>query len=79
MDPDIAKVFTSGNSQAVRLPRKYKVKAKEMYIRKEGESLVLTPRPTSWAGFMEGCEPLSDDFSTEGTPLPEDVERKTML
>lgn len=78
MGTDIAKVFTSGNSQAVRLPSKYKVNAKEMYIRKEGEALVLTPRPTSWAGFMEGCEPLSDDFSTEGTPFPEDVERKKM-
>ena len=78
MQFDIAKVFTSGNSQAVRLPRKYKVKAKEMYIRREGDTLVLTPRPTSWAGFMEGCEPLSEDFSTEGAPLPEDVERNKM-
>jgi len=78
METDIAKVFTSGNSQAVRLPNKYKVEAKELYIRREGDVLVLTPRPTSWAGFMEGCESLSDDFTIEGTPLPEDVERKKM-
>lgn len=78
MQSDIAKVFTSGNSQAVRLPKKYKVKAKELYIRREGDALVLTPRPTSWAGFMEGCEPLSEDFSAEGAPLPEDIELKKM-
>jgi antitoxin VapB len=75
MSTDIVKVFTSGNSQAVRLPHKYKVNTKEMFIRKEGEAIVLTPRPTSWAGFMEDCEALSDDFSIEGAPLPEDIER----
>jgi antitoxin VapB len=75
MSTDIVKVFISGNSQAVRLPHKYKVNSKEMFIRKEGEAIVLTPRPANWTGFMKDCEPLSDDFSIAGSPLPEDIER----
>lgn len=79
MGIDIAKVFTSGNSQAVRLPRKYQVSAETLFIRKEGESIILTPKPNDWTGFMQGCEPLSEDFSVQGAPLPSDIERDDML
>ena len=78
MGTDIAKVFTSGNSQAVRLPRKYQVNTKELFIHREGQSIVLTPRPTDWTGFLEGCEPLSEDFSVEGASLPGDITRDTV-
>ena len=70
----IAKVFKSGNSQAVRLPKGFRIDADQVYLRREGDTIVLTPRPTDWEGFLDGCEPLSDDFSTTG-PLPKDVKR----
>ena len=71
----LAKVFKSGNSQAVRLPKGFRIDSKQVYIHREGDAIILTPRPTSWDGFLDGCEPLSEDFSTSGTALPDDFKR----
>lgn len=38
---DTAKVFKSGNSQAVRLPKKFRVKSKELEIERRGDEIVL--------------------------------------
>ncbi len=66
MQTAIAKVFTSGNSQAIRLPKEFRLDTTEVYIRKSGDSLVLTPRMVSWEGFVEGFSGLSDDFGVTG-------------
>jgi len=71
----LAKVFKSGNSQAVRLPLEFRIDSEQVYIRRKGDMIILTPRPSNWYGFLEGCTSLSDDFSTTGTPLPEDIKR----
>jgi antitoxin VapB len=36
-----ARVFKSGNSQAVRLPKKFRVKSKELEISRRGDEIVL--------------------------------------
>ena len=71
----LAKVFKSGNSQAVRLPKGFRIDSEQVYIHREGDAIILTPRPTNWDGFLDGCEPLSEDFSTSGTALPDDFKR----
>lgn len=48
-----AKVFQSGNSQAVRLPKEYAVQADELRIRKLGDRLVLSPVNDRWSAFQE--------------------------
>lgn len=53
-----AKVFMSGRSQAIRLPKEFRVDASELAIRKEGNSLVLTPINGDWARFFS----LLQDF-----------------
>jgi antitoxin VapB len=40
-----AKVFKSGNSQAVRLPKQFRVKSKELEIFRRGDELVLREKP----------------------------------
>ena len=40
-----ARVFKSGNSQAVRLPKQFRVKSKEVEIYKRGDEIVLKERP----------------------------------
>jgi antitoxin VapB len=45
---DTAKVFWSGRSQAVRLPRAFRVDAGEVRIRRRGRAIVLEPVPESW-------------------------------
>jgi antitoxin VapB len=51
---DTAKVFMSGRSQAVRLPKAYRVDAVEMTIERAGDALVLRPvRADALARFLE--------------------------
>jgi antitoxin VapB len=40
-----AKVFKSGNSQAVRLPKQFRVKSKELEIEKRGNEIILREKP----------------------------------
>lgn len=71
-----AKVFTSGNSQAIRLPKQFRLNVKEVFIRWSGNSLVITPHPESWVGFMQSYEGFSDDFTIDRDTLPLDSERR---
>ncbi|THF55593.1 antitoxin [Pseudothauera rhizosphaerae] len=49
-----AKLFTTGRSQAVRLPREYRFEGSEVYIRRDPKTgdVVLSRRPDSWEGFF---------------------------
>lgn len=49
-----AKVFMSGRSQAVRIPKKFRLGSSIVLIRREGDSLVLTPPSGSspWKEFF---------------------------
>jgi antitoxin VapB len=62
----IAKVFRSGNSQAVRLPKQFQFKAKEVEIFRRGEEVVLRERPKSLARAFEILASLPDDFDLPG-------------
>jgi virulence-associated protein VagC len=42
-----AKLFINGRSQAVRLPKEFRFKGKEVKIRKEGRKVILEPSETS--------------------------------
>ena len=48
-----AKVFMTGRSQAVRIPKEFRFGTPEVYIRRNGDSLVLTPaRKRTWDDFF---------------------------
>ena len=40
----VTKIFKSGNSQAVRIPKDYQINAKEVYIDKQGEVIIIKPK-----------------------------------
>ena len=42
---DTAKIFTSGRSQAVRLPKEYRFTGSEVYIKKEKGKVILSEKP----------------------------------
>jgi antitoxin VapB len=75
MPATVAKVFTSGNSQAIRLPKEFRLDTEEVFIRKSGDSLIITPRMTTWEGFEEGLGDLSVDFDMTGG-ISDDPPRK---
>lgn len=66
-----AKLFKTGNSQAVRLPKSFRLEGDEVWIRRNeatGE-IILTPKPTrkSLEAFFAllDAEPLPEDFLAE--------------
>jgi antitoxin VapB len=58
----IAKVFTSGRSQAVRIPKPYRFNCSEVFIEREGDRIVLTPRPRSWKEYFATAPRLPSDY-----------------
>lgn len=50
---DVAKVFWSGRSQAIRLPKQYRLSSREVAIHREGNKLVIEPsaEPTDSLGW----------------------------
>ncbi len=65
---ETAKIFTSGRSQAVRLPKEYRFTASEVYINKVGDALILTPADKLGSVYDEGLAGFTDDFLAEGRP-----------
>lgn len=55
-----AKVFMNGRSQAIRLPREYRVKGKEVYLRRTREGILLTEQDP-WETSRQGCGELSPE------------------
>ncbi len=65
-----AKIFRSGNSQAVRIPKEFQMKGDEVEILKKGASLVLRPKRRSWAVLIKSLEKFTDDFMVGGRKQP---------
>jgi antitoxin VapB len=58
-----AKVFMTGRSQAVRLPNEYRVTGNSVYVKRLGNSIVLTPKTDDrWAGLFAALEEFPRDF-----------------
>lgn len=71
-----SKVFISGNSQAIRLPKEYQVDEKELYIKKIGSTIILFPKKNPWEAFERSLSEFSDDFMKDGRNQPEMQERE---
>jgi antitoxin VapB len=65
-----AKIFKSGNSQAVRLPKEFKLEGSEVYIKRVGRGLLLMPKDDPWASLVGSLEKFSDDFLEERLQPP---------
>ena len=60
-----AKIFMNNRSQAVRIPKEFQFKTREVFIRKEGENLVLSPRPKDWSAYL-AVHPIASEEFMEG-------------
>jgi len=65
-----AKVFKSGNSQAVRIPKEFHLDDEEVEIRRKGDALILRPKRRSWSALFESLHKFTDDFMAEGRNQP---------
>lgn len=64
--PNTAKIFQNGRSQAVRIPKEFAFEGvRELWVRRDGNRLILEPVRKSWLSFNEDSEPVGDDFMKE--------------
>lgn len=75
----IAKVFQSGNSQAVRLPKEFRFDVDEVEVSREGDAVILRPRSDAgrpWTSLRAAvARGLSADFMAGGREQPADQTR----
>jgi antitoxin VapB len=75
----IAKIFRSGNSQAVRLPKDFRFDVEEVEISREGDAVILRPRrsgETRWASLRAALDRgFSADFMADGRQEPDEQSR----
>lgn len=65
-----AKIFRSGNSQAVRIPKEFQMESDEVEIQRRGEVLVLRPKRKSWKALVQSLQKFTDDFMENGRQQP---------
>lgn len=65
-----AKIFMNNRSQAVRLPKDFQFNVQEVFIRKEGSDVVLSPRPSDWSSYLAEAPVASSSFMENVKDLP---------
>ena len=65
-----AKVFMNNRSQAVRLPKEFQFSTTEVFIRKQGDEVILSARPKDWSAYLASDAVASDEFMREVEDLP---------
>lgn len=66
-----AKLFWSGRSQAVRLPKEFRMKGAEVRIRRQGAAVILEPVASDWEWLDSVAGEFSSDFFAAGRNQPE--------
>lgn len=72
MDQRTARVGKNNRAQIVTIPLEYRFPEgmKEVFIRKVGDEIVLSPRPKDWSKFLADAIPVSEDFMADVEDLP---------
>ncbi|MFT4927158.1 MAG: antitoxin VapB [Phenylobacterium sp.] len=65
-----AKLFQTGRSQAVRLPKAFRLPGQEVKIYREGDKVILEPLNTSWDALLASLDEFPDDFMEDGREQP---------
>ncbi|MGE3152468.1 MAG: antitoxin [Nitrospiraceae bacterium] len=70
------RLFFSGNSQAVRIPKEFQMEGDEVEIQRRGNTLVLRPMKKSWAALTDSLKNFTRDFMESGRQQPLSQKRK---
>ena len=77
--PRVAKIFKSGNSQAVRLPKEFRFSVEEVEVSREGDAIILRPHSESkrsWSSLRSALKRgVSEDFMKDGREQPAEQDR----
>jgi antitoxin VapB len=72
---ETAKLFWSGRSQAVRLPKEFRIEGEKVHIRRHGAAIILEPVPADWAWLDALVGKVDGDFAAAAVEQPEAQER----
>ena len=73
-----AKIFWSGRSQAVRLPKDFRFDADEVRIRRHGGAVILEPMTQDWAWLDAIAGNLDADFVAATREKPQQQKRSAL-
>ena len=65
-----AKIFMNNRSQAVRIPKEFQFTTSEVFIRRQGDELILSARPADWSAYLASGPVASQEFMEEVEDLP---------
>jgi antitoxin VapB len=65
-----AKIFMNNRSQAVRLPKDFQFSGKEVFIRKRGKEVILSPKSSDWSEYLAKRTVASPEFMQDIEDLP---------
>lgn len=60
-----AKLFKNGQSQAVRLPKEFRLEDDRVFIKKSGGVVILIPAQNSWDALLNSLNKFTDDFMVD--------------
>ena len=72
---ETAKIFWSGRSQAVRLPKEFRFDGQEVRISRRGRSVILEPIATDWDWLDRLAGTVDEDFEKAASEEPQPQER----
>ena len=75
---EVAKIFSNGGSQAVRLPRNCRFDQDEVLVNRIGSVVILMPKNDPWAPMVQSLDMFTEDFLADGIedlPVQERAQR----
>ena len=75
---ETAKLFQNGSSQAVRLPKEFRMPGNEVKIFKKGNHVILEPIETIWDQLFESLSEFPEDFLKDGRNQPGMQKRESL-
>ena len=73
-----AKLFINGRSQAVRLPKDFRLPGNDVFIKKIGNIVMLIPKDDPWSSLVNSLDQFTDDFM-ENRVQPAQDSREDLL
>lgn len=73
------KIYQNGQSQVVMIPKEFKLIGSEVFIKRQGDSVVLTPLGDNpWQQFFDSLQQFSEDFMHDRNQ-PSQQNRQSLL
>ena len=74
----MTRTFMTGRSQAVRIPKEFRLPDEEICVNRVGKTVTLTAKSDLWDSFVMGLQMFTDDFMKDGRPEEIPAERESL-